>query len=292
LDSEAGSAGRRILAWVVGIFAGTAVAFVILRPASGPPGSHPGSGSPDDEHLHANLSYEEQYPELTEIGAWLRDYVTPQTVIYAGEPISVNAAGAVYRPLPKDTYENTLDTVVREKGDFVILHQQVAATATPSLVPLTNDKSAAFYDPRLSVVKLIPNPARNVLVFRVVRPGGPDSVRTESVAIYFSRFMDHSDNHAWHGELAMRKGLYRSAATELKHALEADSTNAEVLNNRAWCLLKTGLLLDVAERHARTAVDEDPANPGYLDTLVRILEAEGKTDEAAVLRRKLEGGRP
>lgn len=279
---------RRALAWVVGILAGLAVAFVVLRPSPGPPESHTDpAGGADKELLAVDLTYEQQYPELTEIGTWLRDYVGPQTVIYAGEPVSVRAAGAVFRPLPRDSYENTLNTVVREKGDFVIIHQQVAATNTPSLVPLVTDKSVAFYEPRLSVVKLINNPARNAMVFRVVRPGGPDSVRTEKVAIAFSRFLDHSDNHAWHGELAMRKGLYRSAAMELGHALAADSTNAEVLGNRAFCLLKIDRRLDLAEKHARAAVALAPDNAHYLDTLIQVLRAVNKTEEAAMLEKKL-----
>jgi hypothetical protein len=296
-DTQAGFARRRALAWVAGALAGMAVVFVLLRPRPDPPpaGVLPGS-IPQDPHphtVHSDRPLEELYPELVEIGSWMREFVNPKTVIYAGEPVSAAAAGAVYRPLPPGPYEETLDTVVREEGDFVILHQQVAAATSPALAPLTNDKSVAYYDARLAVVKVIPNPARNTIVFRVLRPGGPDSVRTERVSMAFSRFMDHGDNHVWHGSLALRKERWSSAANEFGYALKTDSTNAALHNNRAWALLKADLRMDLAEKHARAAVAADPDNPDFLDTLVRVLEAVGKPAEAETFRKRLaslEGG--
>jgi hypothetical protein len=46
--------------------------------------------------------------------------------------------------------------------------------------------------------------------------------------------------------------------------------------------------LQEAERNARRAVELEPDNADYLDTLVAVLEAAGKPEEAAVFRSRLE----
>lgn len=70
------------------------------------------------------------------------------------------------------------------------------------------------------------------------------------------------------------------ASGEFGLAVKQDSTNTDAMNNLAWCLVQQGQYLKWAEENARKAVETEPENLDYLDTLVATLRAEGKTEEA------------
>ena len=63
-------------------------------------------------------------------------------------------------------------------------------------------------------------------------------------------------------------------------ALAADPEHAEALNNYAYSLAERGLRLDEARQMARRAVDLEPNNPSFLDTLGWVYFRRGDLQEA------------
>jgi len=88
--------------------------------------------------------------------------------------------------------------------------------------------------------------------------------------------IDHSKNHYFHGVLAMRAERWSAAAGEFVYVI-AKNPDAEgveyALNNRAWCLYRMGAL-DQASSEARKAVNLQPENLDFMDTLIRVLAAQ------------------
>lgn len=232
------------------------------------------------------------FPELVEAGEWLREYVGPETVVYDRKPLTAFYSGASYRTIPLGTYEEILDAIVAEGGDYLVVDQAVVDFFRPSLLPLVTDKAMGWADPRLVPVYVNPKyEDRMTIVFRVVRPGGPPPLPLEAEPREHRRILIplvHRENHFRHGMLYLRGGRYDLAAGEFGFAVQADSTDAAARNNLAWCWLQQGQQLALAESSARAAVDLDPDNPDYLDTLVAVLRAVGKNEEADRVAGRLE----
>ncbi len=84
---------------------------------------------------------------------------------------------------------------------------------------------------------------------------------------------------------------YDDSKRVFERGLAADSTDALLLNNFSYSLSERDVQLDRAAQMARRAVDQEPTNPSYLDTLGWALFKLGKLDEAAALiQRSLEHG--
>jgi tetratricopeptide (TPR) repeat protein len=228
------------------------------------------------------------FPELVEVGEWLRPHVTPETVVYGRKPYAAFYAGAAFRAIPMGTYDQILDAIVRDGGDYLVVDQAVVDFFRPQLLPLVLDKAVVWNEPRLDPVHMNGTyQDRRTLVYRVLRPGGPKSFVDEREIKQQIGFIEHGPAHFLHGILAMRKKRWEVAAGEFAYAVQQDSTNSIAYNNRAWCLLQANRNLGAAEKDARKAVELEPDNPDYLDTLVEVLEAAGKPEEAAVFRSRM-----
>ena len=229
------------------------------------------------------------YPELVEVGRWLEPYVNPGTVIYDRKPYAAFYAGATYRAIPLGTYDEMLDAIVRDGGDFLVVDQAVVDFFRPALLPLAMDKGVVGNESRLRPVHLnLKYRDRATVVYRVIRPGGPKPLPGEGGIKEQLAQITHQENHFPHGILAMRGEHWQVAAGEFAYAISADSTNALAFNNRAWCLLQADMSLQNAESDARHAVALDPENPDYLDTLIAVLRRLGKGEEADRLAPRLE----
>lgn len=229
------------------------------------------------------------YPELVETGRWLEPHVRPGTVIYDRKPYAAFYAGATYRAIPLGTYDEMLDAIVRDGGDFLVVDQAVVDFFRPALLPLALDKGVVGNESRLRPVYLnLKYRDRATVVYRVIRPGGPKPLPDERGIKEQLAQITHQENHFPHGILAMRGEHWQVAAGEFAYAISADSTNAAAFNNRAWCLLQADMALPNAESDARHATALEPENPDYLDTLIAVLRRVGKHEEADRLGTRLE----
>ena len=91
------------------------------------------------------------------------------------------------------------------------------------------------------------------------------------------------------GSIYERQKFYDRAEQEFKKALAADPKNAYVLNYYGYMLGDLGQRLDEAESLVQRALNEEPFNGGYLDSLGWIYYKQNKlTDAEAMLRKALE----
>jgi tetratricopeptide (TPR) repeat protein len=91
------------------------------------------------------------------------------------------------------------------------------------------------------------------------------------------------------GSIYERQKLYDRAEQEFKKALAADPKNAYVLNYYGYMLGDLGQRLDEAESLVQRALQEEPFNGGYLDSLGWIYYKQNKLSDAeAMLRKALE----
>ncbi len=230
------------------------------------------------------------FPELVEAGRWLRPHVGPATVIYDRKPYTAFYAGGSYRALPMGSYDQILDAVVRDGGDYVVVDQGVVDFFRPALLPLVLDKGVIWNESRLAPVYVNSRYRnRRTIVYRVVRAGGPPPLAAEAKVKDDAGAVDHGPNHYLHGLLAMRGKKWEIAAGEFEYVILRDSTAARALNNRAWCLLQAHDNLPSAEHDARRAVAVEPGSLDFLDTLAEVLVAEGKRGEADRVRARMRG---
>jgi hypothetical protein len=159
----------------------------------------------------------------------------------------------------------------------------------PELLPLAVEKPVAWHESRTRPVYVnVKYKDRKTVIYRVVRPGGPAPLPGESTIRDQVGQLNHYPNHFFHGVLAMRAESWQAAAGEFAMVIRADSSNTVAFNNRAWCLLRAGIALGNAEDNARTAVEREPDNVDYLDTLISVLLAVGKSEEAESYRARME----
>lgn len=238
-----------------------------------------------------SLNEDGHFPELVEAGRWLAPYVVSGSVVYDRKPYTAFFAGATYRTIPTGSYDEIMDAIVAEGGDYLVVDQGVVDFFRPQLLPLAIDKAAAWNESRTRPVYVNTKYTdRKTVVYRVVRPGGPAPLPVEKNNAMRRELsqLKHQNTHFFHGILAMRGENWQTAAGEFYYATQSDSTNPVPFNNRAWCLLKAGQALYMAEEDARRAVALDPDNLDYLDTLVQVLMEVGKTEEANVYRSRME----
>jgi hypothetical protein len=83
------------------------------------------------------------------------------------------------------------------------------------------------------------------------------------------------------GNVRSRQGQSTGAERAYRRALDLAPDDTDALNNLAWLLLQNGLELEEAEELARRAAARaGPERATTLDTLARILTAQGRCDEA------------
>ena len=88
------------------------------------------------------------------------------------------------------------------------------------------------------------------------------------------------------GDGSFKSGDIESATKEYDVVLALNPESAIVLNNYAYYLALGGGDLEKAEVLSRKAVDEQPENPTYLDTLAWILYLKGQYADALIIQEK------
>lgn len=88
------------------------------------------------------------------------------------------------------------------------------------------------------------------------------------------------------GDGSFKTGDIQSATKEYDVVLALNPESAIVLNNYAYYLAIGGGDLDRAEELSRKAVEEQPENPTYLDTLAWILYLKGQYADALMIQEK------
>jgi len=218
------------------------------------------------------------YPELVEAGEWLGTRIRRGSRVADLKGYAAFYGNAIRRDIPeRGGYEEVLDAIVASDIDYVVLHQGVTRAYRPELLPLVVDKPVVWHETRLDLVRADTRYLDGTTtVFRVVRPGGPGPMALEGDILKDVGEIDHSKNHYFHGVLAMRAERWSAAAGEFVYVI-AKNPDAEgveyALNNRAWCLYRMGAL-DQASSEARKAVNLQPENLDFMDTLIRVLAAQ------------------
>lgn len=83
-----------------------------------------------------------------------------------------------------------------------------------------------------------------------------------------------------HGVVAERSGEHDAAARHFLACLELDEGHAQALNYLGYMWAERGVNLAEAEEYIRRAVDLEPDNPAYLDSLGWVLYQQGRYHEA------------
>jgi tetratricopeptide (TPR) repeat protein len=98
----------------------------------------------------------------------------------------------------------------------------------------------------------------------------------------------HENETTWLllGAIYERQKLYDKAEEQFKKALAVDPKNATVLNYYGYMLADRGIRLDEAQDFVQRAVDQEPFNGLYLDSLGWVYFKQGKVDEAETQLRK------
>ena len=88
------------------------------------------------------------------------------------------------------------------------------------------------------------------------------------------------------GAVFERQKQFDKAETEFKKVLNVNPKNAQVLNYYGYMLADRGVRLEEAQDLIQRAVDLEPFNGAYLDSLGWVYYKENKLDEAEVMLRK------
>ena len=98
----------------------------------------------------------------------------------------------------------------------------------------------------------------------------------------------HDNEIAWLllGAVYERQKQFDKAETEFKKVLDVNPKNAQVLNYYGYMLADRGVRLDEAQDLIQRAVDQEPQNGAYLDSLGWVYYKQNKLDEAEAMLRK------
>jgi tetratricopeptide (TPR) repeat protein len=88
------------------------------------------------------------------------------------------------------------------------------------------------------------------------------------------------------GAVYEKQKQYDKAEDEFKKALSVDPKNAQVLNYYGYMLADRGIRLEEAHDLIQRAVDQDPFNGAYLDSLGWVYYKQNKLEEAEAMLRK------
>jgi tetratricopeptide (TPR) repeat protein len=88
------------------------------------------------------------------------------------------------------------------------------------------------------------------------------------------------------GAVYERQKQYDKAEVEFKKVLDVNPKNAQVLNYYGYMLADRGVRLDEAQDLVRRALDQEPFNGAYLDSLGWVYYKQNKLDEAEETLRK------
>ena len=195
-------------------------------------------------------------------------------------------------------YEAAADALARALADEPG-HPTAWQRLTASLLEGGNHAAAA--DAAEDALLLFPGqyPLLRLATFALMNAGRNEAALgrgQESLAVLAEEHPDASEERsAVLSSLALiQMRLRNSSAADAYHeeAIRLDPTNAIALNNFAYDLAGRGQRLDEALQKARLAVNIDPENPSFLDTLGHIHNVRGEHDQALpILERAVNNAR-
>ena len=94
------------------------------------------------------------------------------------------------------------------------------------------------------------------------------------------QFPDNSNAYFQQGAIYERLKKYNEAERAFRHALDIEKDNPAVLNYLGYMLADRGVKLDEAVSLIQKAVDQDPNNGAYLDSLGWAYFRQNKLDKA------------
>jgi tetratricopeptide (TPR) repeat protein len=97
---------------------------------------------------------------------------------------------------------------------------------------------------------------------------------------------DDAGLHATLGALCYETGDMDCAVAHWRTCIELDSSDTAAMNNLAWAYTQMNIELDEALELGRTAVEREPNNPTYLDTLAEVYYLRKEYYRALTLLRK------
>jgi hypothetical protein len=219
------------------------------------------------------------YPELVAAGEAMKSIVTSSTLIFDRKPYTAFYAGTRYETTPLGSYQETVDEILKRKGDYLVVDESVTEYFRPALLPLVRDSATMLGDPRLDLVYFDPTyKDRHVAIYRVVRPGGPPPMPGPGLdqlrGLIATRIPHDPALHGLHAELLALAGRTEEAIAEYEKAVQVNP-RAEDLSNLAALLLERGRdarrALELAEQAARL----EPSNGAYQLVVVRARTAAG-----------------
>jgi len=114
------------------------------------------------------------FPELVRAGKWLDAIADRGTLVLDRKPYTAFYAGASLRYVPTGGYDEVLDQVVREGGDYLVVSNFVARIWRPELLPLVEDPATVLRERRLApVYHAMSERGFRTIIYRVNRTGGP-----------------------------------------------------------------------------------------------------------------------
>ena len=160
------------------------------------------------------------YPELVDAGVALSTIVADTNLVFDRKPYTAFYAGARYQATPLAGYDETLDAIVKAKGDYLVVDESVTEYFRPALLPLVRDSATMLVEPRLDLIYFDGTYRdRHVAIYRVVRPGGPamaaERERNENLKRMIATRIPHDPaRHLVHAELLRRAGRETEAQRE------------------------------------------------------------------------------
>ena len=231
--------------------------------------------NPDDESLHLLLAKAcARAGKLDQAVTGLREYLDTDS---GRQSVSAHL---------------TLSDVLRLKGDFQAAQEAFDATAAlspeyPSLwrarLSLLGDQQK--YDEIKALMQSNATETAPAEAFYLAASILSKSPAHLDAAVAFNRraieLAPHDyDSYMLLGNLTYQQGDFDASIQAFRSAVEANPYQSEALNNLAWILAERKAEFAEAETYGKKAVDLNPKDPNYRDTLGFILKGLGKLDEA------------
>lgn len=246
----------------------------------------------DTEWGDAYTGLGEVYLKQGDFGQAIRAYKQATRLNPNGNPSAILGLGKVYAR--QERWEDAITAVekaIEIHTDNTEAHYQLAQMYIKRGEKKKATAAMAFFkvlrqtDPLLKEaeiwVKRHPNDARgynNLGIVYLARRRSEDAIANYKHAISLAPDLataHYNLGHAYH-----KQGKLNLAIAAYKQALTLDTTLAIAHNNVAVCYIESGIDLDQALSHARTAVRLVPTASNYWDTLSQVCTALGLESEA------------
>ena len=234
----------------------------------------------------------EVYLKQGDFGQALRAYKQATRLNPNGNPSAILGLGKVYTKQERwDEAITAVEKAIEIQADNTEAHYQLAQIYIKRGEKEKAAAAMAFFkvlrqtDPLLKEaevwVKRHPDDARgynNLGIVYLARRRSEDAIARYKHAISLDPDLataHYNLGHAYH-----KQGKMNPAIAAYKQALTLDPTLAIAHNNVAVCYIESGIDVDQALSHARTAVRLAPTEANYWDTLAQVCTVLGLEDEA------------